>query len=35
MGQKLIITFWWQSRLSSASRNQLTTFADLSPFMHV
>jgi len=26
MGQKVIIRFWWESRLSSASRNHLTTF---------
>jgi len=25
-GQKLIITFWWEPGLSSASRNHLTTF---------
>jgi len=26
MGQKVIISFWWESGLSSASRNHLTTF---------
>jgi len=26
MGQKVIITFWWESGLSSESKNQLTTF---------
>jgi len=26
MGQKVIIKFWWESGLSSASRNHLTTF---------
>jgi len=26
MGQKVIIRFWWQFGLSSASRNHLTTF---------
>jgi len=26
MGQKVIIRFWWESGLSSASRNHLTTF---------
>jgi len=26
MGQKVITRFWWESRLSSASRNHLTTF---------
>jgi len=30
MGQKVIIRFWWESGLSSASRNHLTTFADLA-----
>jgi len=30
MGQK-VIRFWWESGLSSASRNHRTTFADLSP----
>jgi len=28
-GPKEIIRFWWESGLSSASRNHLTTFADL------
>jgi len=26
MGQKVTIRFWWESGLSSASRNHLTTF---------
>jgi len=26
MGQKVVIRFWWESGLSSASRNHLTTF---------
>jgi len=26
MGQKVIIKFWWESGLSSASRNHLTTY---------
>jgi len=26
MGQKLIVRFWWESELSSGSRNHLTTF---------
>jgi len=26
MRQKVIIRFWWESGLSSASRNHLTTF---------
>jgi len=26
MGQKVIIRFWWESGLSSASWNHLTTF---------
>jgi len=26
MGQKVIIRFWWEPGLSSASRNHLTTF---------
>jgi len=26
MGQKVIIRFWWESGLSSAFRNHLTTF---------
>jgi len=29
MGQKVIIRFWWESGLSSASRNNLTTFCRL------
>jgi len=32
MGQKVTIRFWWDSGLSSASRNHLTTFC--SPFDH-
>jgi len=32
MGQKVIIRFWWDSELSSASRNHLTTFC--RPFVH-
>jgi len=32
MGQKVIIRFWWESGLSSASRNNLTTFC--RPFVH-
>jgi len=32
MGQKVIIIFWWESGLSSASRNHITTFC--SPFVH-
>jgi len=32
MGQKVIIRFWWESRLSSASGNHLTTFC--RPFVH-
>jgi len=35
MGQKVIISFWWESGLSSASRNHPTTFADLSSTPHV
>jgi len=31
MGQKVIIRFWWESGLSSASRNHLATFC--SPFV--
>jgi len=30
MGQKVIIRFWWESGLLSASRNHLTTFCRLS-----
>jgi len=26
MGEKVIIRFWWESELSSASRDHLTTF---------
>ena len=32
MGQKVIVGFWWESGLSSASRNHLTTFC--IPFVH-
>jgi len=32
MGQKVIIRFWWESGLSSASRYHLTTFCRL--FVH-
>ena len=32
MGQKVIIRCWWESGLSSASRNHLTTFC--RPFAH-
>jgi len=32
MGQKVIIKFWWESGLSSASRNHLNTFC--RPFVH-
>jgi len=32
MGQKVISRFWWESGLSSASRNHLTTFC--RPFVH-
>jgi len=32
MGQKAITRFWWESGLSSASRNHLTTFC--RPFVH-
>jgi len=35
MGQKVIIRFWWESRLSSASRNHhqfLQTFRSLRMF---
>jgi len=32
MGQKVIIRFWWESGLSSASKNHLTTFC--RPFVH-
>jgi len=32
MGQKVIIRVWWESGLSSASRNYLTTF--YRPFVH-
>jgi len=32
MGQEVIIRFWWESGLSSASRNHLTTFC--RPFVH-
>jgi len=32
MGQKVVIRFRWESALSSASRNHLTTFC--RPFVH-
>jgi len=32
MSQKVIIRFWWESGLSSASRNYLATFC--RPFVH-
>jgi len=32
MGQRVIIRFWWESALPSASRNHLTTFC--RPFVH-
>jgi len=32
MGQKVIIRFWWEPGLSSASRNHLITFC--RPFVH-
>jgi len=32
LGQKVIIRFWWESGLSSATRNHLTTFCTL--FVH-
>jgi len=32
MGQKVIIRFWWESGLLSASRNHLTT--SCRPFVH-
>jgi len=32
MVQKVIIRFWWESELSSAFRNHLTTFC--RPFVH-
>ena len=32
MGQNVIIRFWWESLLSSASRNHLTIFC--KPFVH-
>jgi len=31
MGQKVIIRFWWEFGLSSASRNHLTTFFQTFP----
>jgi len=30
--KKVVIRFWWESGLSSASRNHLTTFC--RPFVH-
>jgi len=35
MGQEVIIWFWWESGLSSASRKHLPIFADLSSTTHV
>jgi len=35
MGQKVIITLWWESGLSSVSRNYLTTFCRPFVPMHV
>jgi len=35
MGRKVISRFWRESGLSSASRNHLTTFADLSSTTYV
>jgi len=35
MGQKVIIRFWWEPGLSSASRNHLPIFADLWSTRHV
>jgi len=32
MGQKVRIRFWWESGLSSVSRNHLTNFC--RPFVH-
>ena len=32
MGQKVVTRFWWESGLSSAYRNHLTTFC--RPFVH-
>jgi len=32
MGQKVIVRFWWESGLSSASRNHLANFC--IPFVH-
>jgi len=32
MGEKVIVRFWWECGLLSASRNQLTTFC--RPFVH-
>jgi len=32
MGQKVLIRLWWESALSSASRNHLTAFC--RPFVH-
>jgi len=34
MGQKVIIRLWWESGLSSASRNHLTTFCRRRPSVH-
>jgi len=35
MSQKIIIRFWFESGLSSASRNHIIIFADLSSTTHV
>jgi len=35
MGQKVIIRFWWESGSWCASKNHLTTVADLSSTTHV
>jgi len=35
MGQKVIIRLWWESGLSSASRNHLTAFWDFSPTLRM
>jgi len=35
MGQEVIIMFWWELGLSSASRNHLTTFCRPSTTAYV
>jgi len=35
MGQKVIIMFWWDIGLSSASKNHLTTFANPPSTAHL